>query len=107
MLFDTMVTRVGGECSSFTVMLVSVALLPIVLNWTPRNSAVSPLMVRFPPIVSPLIDQGASLIPPSIETFPLTVAPLMRTRAAFVAVMFPLAGREVWIGGAKHGKAAH
>src|SRR4051812_11829929 len=102
-----MVTPGGGECSSFTVMLVSDALLPIVLNCTPRNSAVSPLIVRFRPIVLPLIDHGAPLVPPTIGTFPLRGAPLRRTRAAFVAVMSPLTVMTLRFGSSIHGTPAN
>ena len=62
-----------GCSRSITVMLVSVALRPILLNCTPSHSAVTPLIVRLRPIVLPLIDQGISPPPPVSVTFPPTV----------------------------------
>src|SRR5436190_12213377 len=88
-VFSTTATVRPGSPGSSAVMLVSVALPPIRLNCTPSQSAATSLIVRFLPIVLPLIDQGISPPPPANETFPPTVTFLIRTVSASVAVMLP------------------
>src|SRR2546423_95354 len=88
-VFSTTATVRPGSPGSSAVMLVSTALLLIVLNCTPSQSADTSLIVRFLPIVLPLIDQGMSPPPPDSETLPLTVSFRRMTVSASVAVMFP------------------
>src|SRR5450755_1294270 len=107
-LFSTTATVRPGSPGSVAVMLVSVALPPIPLNCTPSQSAVTPLTVRLPPIVLPLIDQGISPPPPVSVTFLLTVTFLIRTVFASVAVTFPLTVMVVCpAGSTAHGTPAN
>ncbi len=80
-------------------MSVSVAFRPMVLNRTPSHSAVCPLTVRLPSIVSFLIGHGMTPPPPSRVTLPFTVMPFSRTVFASVAVTFPLTVMVEWPSG--------
>src|SRR6476469_8906265 len=84
--FSTTAAFPPGCSVSSTVISVSVVLRAIQLNWTPSHSAVRALIVRFPPIVLPLIDQGISPPPPVSATFPPTVNCLSRTVFASVVL---------------------
>jgi hypothetical protein len=59
------------------------------LKSTPSQSAVTPLIVRLPPIVLFLIAQGMSPPPPVRVTFLSTVMPFSRTVSAPVLVTLP------------------